>query len=214
MPRPALTASTTTSTSTWLARATTRPVGAAHADVKLATVLDGLFGATRAALMSGVVDVDRAQVVVRAVEALPAEAVDAEPGLPARAEAHLLDWHRSTTRRSFGRWPGTCSRVLDPDMADGRLGRQLEAEEAWAARGHVPGDPRQRGRHLLRPFKVVTLHAAMLKKMVNAVLGRPARPQPSLIPAHTEGSAVTPMPAVTPSPVASRIARRSGRGHD
>jgi len=51
--------SAASSTTAWLAHATVRPAGAAHADVHLATALDGSFAATRAALAGGVIDRER-----------------------------------------------------------------------------------------------------------------------------------------------------------
>jgi len=86
----------------WLAHATLTAPGAAHADVKLAQALDEGFAATRVALAAGMVDVDRARVIVRAVQALPVDAVTSEPGLPARAEQHLLDLARTHDARN---WP-------------------------------------------------------------------------------------------------------------
>ena len=57
-----------TSTTAWLAQATRQARAAAHADVLLAQALDGPFSATRDALADGLVDVDQARVIVRAVQ--------------------------------------------------------------------------------------------------------------------------------------------------
>jgi hypothetical protein len=162
------------STTAWLAHATVRPAGAAHADVQLATALDGPFGATRAALAGGAIDVDQARVIVRAVETLPAEVVDAEPGLFRRAEAHLLELARTCDAKKLRALGRHLLEVLDPDGAEERLGRQLEAEEAAAARAtslvvRDNGD----GTHGVAA-RMSTLHAAMLTKALDAILN-PAR---------------------------------------
>ena len=101
--------------------------GAAHADVKLAQALDEGFAATRVALAAGMIDVDQARVIVRAIQALPVDAVTSEPGLPGRAEAHLLDLARTHDARKLRLLARHLHAVLDPDAADERLGRALEA---------------------------------------------------------------------------------------
>jgi hypothetical protein len=162
------------STTAWLAHATTTPPGAAHADVRLATALDGSFAATRAALAAGTIDADRAREVVRAVQALPAESVVGEPELPARAETHLLDLAKQFDARRLRCLGRHLLETLDPQGADERLGARLEAEEARAERSaflevHDNGDGTHSGR-----FKIASLHAAMLTKMLDA-LSNPAR---------------------------------------
>src|SRR5919107_4280946 len=154
-----------TSTGAWLAHATLQTRSAAHADVVLAQALDGEFAATRDALAGGLVDVPQARVIIRAVQALP-DTVDAfDRG---RAEKHLITLageYDATALRLLGR---RVFEVLDPDAADDLEGRRLQAEEAAAARTtylHVGdnGDGTHTGR-----FKIPTLHAAMLTKMLSA----------------------------------------------
>jgi hypothetical protein len=163
-----------TSTATWLAAQTRQPVGAAHADVTLAAALDTAQAATRDALAAGDLQLEQARVVVHAVQTLPAAAVTEDPTLPARAEAFLL--HQATTQdaKKLRLLARHLLDVLDPDDADQRLGRRLEAEEAAAARAtylhlHDNGDGTHTGR-----FKLATLHTAILTKALDALLN-PAR---------------------------------------
>jgi hypothetical protein len=153
-----------TSTGAWLAQATRQTRAAAHADVLLAQALDGSFAATRDALADGLVDVDQARVIIRAIQALP-DTVDTQDR--GRAEKHLIDLagqHDAKTLRLLGR---RVFEVLDPDAADEQEGRKLQAEEDAAARNtylHMcdNGDGTHTGR-----FKIPTLHAAMLTKMLS-----------------------------------------------
>jgi hypothetical protein len=113
-------------------------------------------------------------VVVRAVQALPVDAVAAEPSLPGRAEAHLLDLARTYDAKKLRAMGRHLLEVLDPDAAEERLGHQLEAEEARAARAtslviRDNGD----GTHAVTA-RIATLHAAMLRKALEAILN-PAR---------------------------------------
>ena len=120
-----------TSTGAWLAQATRQTRAAAHADVLLAQALDGAFSATRDALADGLVDVDQAGVIIRAIQALP-DTVDGQDR--GRAEKHLIDLagqHDAKTLRLLGR---RVFEVLDPDAADEQEGRKLQAEEDAAAR--------------------------------------------------------------------------------
>jgi hypothetical protein len=153
-----------TSTGAWLAQATRQTRAAAHADVLLAQALDGPFAATREALADGLVDVDQARVIIRAIQALP-DTVEAQDR--GRAEKHLIDLageHDAKTLRLLGR---RVFEVLDPDAADEQEGRKLQAEEDAAARKTYlqmcdHGDGTHTGR-----FKIPTLHAAMLTKMLS-----------------------------------------------
>lgn len=193
----------------------------------LASALDGGFEATRAALAAGVVDVDRARVVVRAVQALPADAVAAEPGLVRRAEAHLLDLARTCDAKRLRALARHLLAVLDPDAADMRLGRQLEAEETRAARAtslvmRDNGD----GAHALTA-RISTLHAAMLTKALEAILN-PARnatgttgalPTISTLPATSTSTAAATSTATSNSTAAAageqarKVSRPERLGH-
>jgi hypothetical protein len=161
--------SAATSTGAWLAHATRTPRSVAHADVKLATALDETLTATRDALAAGVVDGEQARVIARAVQTLPQPAVGADPFLPGRAEKHLIDLAAQFDARALRNLARHVLEVLDPDAADHALGAKLEAEEAAAARRLFlelfdNGDGTHTGR-----FRIDTLHAAMLRKALDAL---------------------------------------------
>ncbi|HYO38485.1 MAG TPA: DUF222 domain-containing protein, partial [Nocardioidaceae bacterium] len=164
-----------TSTAAWVAHATRQPRAAARADLRLATRLDtaatatgtATGAATGAALAAGDLDVAQARVIVRAIDALP----DTVPGeVRARAERHLITLageHDAITLAVLGR---RVLEVIDPETAEEEEGRKLAAEEAAAARAtylHLfhHSDGTSTGR-----FKIPTLHAAMLTKMLQAFL--------------------------------------------
>jgi hypothetical protein len=166
--------SAATSTAAWLAAATRRHPGAAHADVTLAAALDDGREATRAALAAGDIDLEQTRVVVAAVRALPTDAVAEDPTCPAQAEATLLDLARAHDARTLKALGRHLLHVLDPDAAEGRLGRQLEPDERAAARAtflelHDNDDGTHGGR-----FRLPTLHAAALSKVLDAITN-PAR---------------------------------------
>ena len=167
-------ASAATSTVAWLAHETRQVRSAAHADMRLADHLDGPFAATRDALSAGMVDTAQARVVVRAVDKLPDWVSEHDRQ---RAEKHLLHLagdHDANALKVLGR---RVLEVIDPEAADLEEGRKLEAEERAAEKAtylHLfdNGDGTHAGR-----FKVPTLHAAMLKKILHA-LAAPRRTQP------------------------------------
>jgi len=154
-----------TSTGAWLAQATHLTRSAAHADVMLARALHETHPVTRDALADGLLNEDRARVVVRAVEALPATVRVAERK---RAEKHLVylaGEHDAVALRHLAR---RLHEVIDPDAADEAEGRRLEAEESAAARStylHLTdnGDGTHAGR-----FRIPTLHTAMLRTALHA----------------------------------------------
>src|SRR3954471_15779834 len=80
-----------TSTAAWLADATGSTRAACFREVRLAHALDGEFAATRSALAAGTIDVERAGVIVLAVQALSEEHDELSAETRVAAEAHLLD---------------------------------------------------------------------------------------------------------------------------
>jgi hypothetical protein len=170
--------SAATSTGAWLADATTTPRGKTHADVKLALALDDTFTATRDALAAGHLDGEQTRVIVAAVQRLhdqAAEAVAADPSIPERAEKHLITLAADYDARALKNLGRHVLDVLDPDAADVQRGKKLEAQEAAAARKtylelHDNGDGTHTGR-----FKIPTLHAAMLRRALEAFTN-PANP--------------------------------------
>ena len=132
----------------------------------------------REALASGVVLVDQAAVIVDAVDALPADLVDA--GVVADAERVLLEHaadHDAKALRVLGR------RILDvvaPEIGEAHEARVLEAEEQ-AARAAASftmvedGHGQCHGR-----FTLPALHGQMLRKHLLAHAPTPTgRPRPS-----------------------------------
>ena len=196
-----------TSTAAWLATAIRRTRSAAHADVRLAqAVTDDRHAGVLAALTAGRVDLDQARVVVRSVDALPADvdAMDRE-----LAEKHLVtlaEDHDAAALKVLGR---RVLEVLDPDAAELEDGRRLATEEAAAARTTYlqlcdNGDGSHGGR-----FRIPTLHAAMLATALQA-FGQPAPSRP------TAASPAAPPPRAAGSGVlraAGTAARRPAPRH-
>jgi Domain of unknown function (DUF222) len=151
-----------TSTAAWLAEATGCTRAACFAEVRLAHALDGPFEATRRALANGTLDVDRAAVIVHAVQALSAEHDQLPEGTPAAAEAHLVDLAARFDARTLRMLGKRLFEVVCPDAADAHEGRTLAAEEARAHRlaylsVRDNGDGTSEGR-----FRLPTLHAHLL----------------------------------------------------
>jgi Domain of unknown function (DUF222) len=158
-----------TSTAAWLAEATGSTRAACFRDVHLAHALDGDFEATRRALAAGAIDVERAAVVVHAVQAL----VHEHDGLPNEtrlaAERHLLDLAARFDAKTLARLGKRLFEVMCPDAADAAEGRILAQEEERARRltyvtVHDNGDGTSEGR-----FRVPTLHARLLRKALEAL---------------------------------------------
>ena len=120
-----------TTTPHWWAHATNQPKPAAINALRLARALDSSHEPTRAALASGVVLPDQAQVIVEAVQALPTDLVD--PATVTDAEHHLIglaEHHDAKTLRILGR---KILDVLAPQIGEEHERRLLEAEEQHAA---------------------------------------------------------------------------------
>ncbi|WP_148573880.1 HNH endonuclease signature motif containing protein [Nocardioides caldifontis] len=164
-----------TSTHAWLAQTSRLSLGEAKRLVRLARRLDtAAFDTTASATLAGRVDLAQAQVVVDAVVGLPA-GVGANDR--ARAERHLLALaahHHAKELKLLGRH---LHQVVDPDGADEELARELEREEAEAARRTVLriGDDGQGSCH--GQFRIPTVYGAMLVSALQA-LASPKRPDP------------------------------------
>ncbi|HEU4514164.1 MAG TPA: DUF222 domain-containing protein [Nocardioidaceae bacterium] len=154
------------STAAWLAHATHRDRAGVSADVRLAAALDGRFETTRRALAAGDLSVQHARVIVAAVDDLPA---DVDPTWRDLAEAHLVSQAALVdpkTLRILGR---RIFEVLDPETADEREGKKLEEEERRArTRTSLSMRDNGDGTHS-GTFKLPDLHAAILKKAVQAL---------------------------------------------
>jgi hypothetical protein len=159
-----------TSTAAWLAHATRVPAAEAQRDVRLARSLDVDLTETQTALARGSLNAAQARVIVAAVEALPERATTADPTLAGRAEKHLIGLTAVHDARTLKRLARHVLDVIDPDAADGALGRRLEAEEEAASAAtflHLQdnGDGSHSGR-----FKISSLRAAMLRKALEAFM--------------------------------------------
>ena len=158
-----------TSTASWLAHETATTTQGVVADVHLAQALDEGFDPTRRALAAGEIDVAKARVVVRSVEALSEEHDDLPPGTRGRAEAHLLDLARQYDVPALRRLAKRLFEVVCPEAADAAEGRKLADEEARARRRSYltlrdNGDGTVEGR-----FRLPALHASLLKKALHAL---------------------------------------------
>ncbi|MGN6132205.1 MAG: DUF222 domain-containing protein [Nocardioidaceae bacterium] len=115
------------------------------------------------------IDVAKARVIVRAVQALTTEHDDLPAGTQGRAEAHLVDLAPSFDVPALRRFGKRLFEVVCPEAAEVEEGRKLAAEEARARRvAHLSmrdnGDGTVEGR-----FRLPTLHAAVLKKALDAL---------------------------------------------
>jgi hypothetical protein len=154
-----------TSTANWLAHTTKQTRPAAAGVVRLGYDL-GTHEVVRAALSAGDLVLEQAQVIVRAVKALPD---DLDPDLVIQAERHLVAAaaeHDARTLRILGR---RLLEVVAPDLADAHEADLLEKEEAKAAQATRltmtdDGHGKTHGR-----FTLPTAQAAMLKKYLLAL---------------------------------------------
>jgi hypothetical protein len=154
------------STGAWLAHETKQTRPAANGDVRLAKQLDTSFEATRLALAEGRVNDKQAQVIVCAIDDLPDDVSAVDRG---RAEAFLIEaaahWDAKVLRAMGKR----LFEVIDPETADEREGEKLRKEEEEARRKAFfkmrdNGDGTHSGF-----FKLPTLHAESLQKMLQAL---------------------------------------------
>src|SRR3954447_22208811 len=117
-----------TSTAAWLADATGSTRAACFREVRLAHALDGEFAATRSALAAGTIDVERAGVIVHAVQALSEEHDDLGAETRLAAEAHLLDLAGRFDAKTLARLGKRLFEVVCPQAAEAAEGRILAGE--------------------------------------------------------------------------------------
>ncbi len=158
-----------TSTPAWLAHETKTTRQRNFRDLHLGQALDDGFEATRRALSAGVIDPEKAAVIVHAVEALTDEHDDLPPGTQQRAEAHLIDLAQQFDASELRRCGKRLFEVVCPEAADKAEGERLAKEEEKARRlAYLTlrdnGDGTSEGR-----FRLPTLHAAALKKALEAL---------------------------------------------
>ncbi|MAY96913.1 MAG: endonuclease [Nocardioides sp.] len=153
-------------TATWLARATRTTVRSSRRAVHLAAALE-IYARLREGYAAGRVNTEQAEVIARALDALPA---DIPATVKAAAEQRLVDLaahHDACDLRVLG------DRVLDvvaPAVADAHEAARLEAEERAAARKTMltmtpDGQGSVHGR-----FTLPELHAGMLRKQLLALV--------------------------------------------
>jgi len=157
-----------TSAANWWAHHSrlTRPE--THRLMRVARALDsGHHDAARGALSAGRIHLDQAQVIVDAVDDLPADLVDEETR--AKAEEFLLDQAAQHDAITLRRLAKRLVEVAAPEQADAAEAARLEREEA-AARAAArltmsdDGHGKTHGR-----FTIPTHHAAMLRAALLAI---------------------------------------------
>ncbi|MCW2738160.1 HNH endonuclease signature motif containing protein, partial [Nocardioides sp.] len=114
----------------WLAHRTRTRFGDARADLALASALDRELPVLAAGMRDGVVTLDQAHVIRRALAALPSS-VEAET--VARAEAHLVERAGEFGPKELGRIGRRILDVVAPDIAEQAEAERLAALEAHAA---------------------------------------------------------------------------------
>ncbi|MBB3040325.1 HNH endonuclease signature motif containing protein [Nocardioides soli] len=153
------------SAANWLAHTTKTTRAAAYGAVRLGHDLEQ-HPMTREALAAGEICVERARVVIRWVDRLPAD-LGAE--IREKAEAHLLAEARHHDAKALGRLGRRLWEVIAPGEADAHEAEILQRQEAAALRACSltmvdDGDGKTRGR-----FTLPTYHAAALRKMLHAL---------------------------------------------
>lgn len=155
-----------TTTATWLARATRLTVRSARRAAHLASALEG-YAAVRAGLADGAVNLEQAEVIVRALDALP----DDLPGdVREQAERHLVELaavHDACDLRALGDRVLT---VVAPEIGEAHEAKKLadaerDAEKATKMTLTPDGTGKVHGR-----FVLSELHAGMLRKQLMALV--------------------------------------------
>jgi hypothetical protein len=152
-----------TSATAWLAQTTGMAKGEAAKLVGLAKVTTEHTEATRQAWAAGRLGTDQAQVIMKAIDALPDWVGDTERG---DAEAHLIALAGRHGLDDLKRLANRVLEVIDPDGADEVLGDKLRAEEerAWDATRlsmRRRGDGTTRGAFTVPDADADTLRAAI-----------------------------------------------------
>ena len=201
-----------TSTANWWSHTTRQTRNEAHRKIRLAHALDA-HEPVRAAMARGEVLPDQAQMIIDAVQALPAMGEQAEKHLLAEAEHHDAKELKRLGRHVLG--------VLDPAAGEAHQAKVLEQEEARAAASArftltEDGQGRVHGR-----FTMPSAQGAMLKKALLAILAPSTRPPPTATypdgaPGGTDGPGAVRVRRALPDRPAphQRRRQRHRRGHD
>ena len=177
-------------TATWLARATRTTVRSSRRAVHLATALE-TYARLREGYAAGAVNTEQAEVIARALDALP---TDIPNTVKAAAEQRLVELaahHDACDLRVLG------DRVLDvvaPAVADAHEAARLAAEERAAARKTMLTMTPDRQGSVHGRFTVPELHAGMLRKQLLALV---AHDKPALGEIPVEGGRPEPVKAAT-----------------
>ena len=160
-----------TSTVNWWSHATKTTRAEAHRTARLAKALEE-HEDVAAALASGEIRTDQAQVIVDAVDKLPDDVEQWVPGAATRCLLDKASQHDAKELRMLGR---RLLEAVDPEAADAEEARRLEAEEADAlATAWLTltddGHGKCRG-----AFEIPSLHGAMLAKDLKARIAREIR---------------------------------------
>lgn len=161
-----------TSAANWFAHTTRTVRPAAHRAARLAARLEAAHPTVDGALADAAINLDQAQVIVEAVDALPADLVDAETRDKATAFLiHEARDHDAKALRILGR---RLLEVAAPEAADAEEAHRLEAEEAaaQAAASFTMSDDSQGKCH--GRFTMPSRYGSMLRKALLA-LAAPAR---------------------------------------
>ena len=153
------------STARWLAHATRAGAPAAHRTIAFAHALE-TRELVRDGLAHGVLLADQAEMIVQALDRLPA---DLDGSVVREAEAHLVRQAREHDPRALRILGKRLLDVVAPDVADAHEAKLLEREDAEAARATRlamvdDGHGRTHGR-----FTVPTAVGAQLRKMLLAL---------------------------------------------
>jgi len=184
------------STANWWAHATNLTRREAHRKTRLAAALDTtLHEPVRVALAEGRLLTDQAEVIIAAVDALPADLVDED--VRAQAQATLIG---EATRFDAKALRILGHRILDvvaPEVGEAHEARLLEQEERDAVAAAVlrmsdDGHGRSHGR-----FTIPTAYAEMLRKALLGIAAPKHRasvdgqaPEPGRPSAHKLGAAL------------------------
>ena len=183
-------------TATWLARATRTTVRSSRRAVHLATALE-TYARLREGYAAGAVNTEQAEVIARALDALP---TDIPNTVKAAAEQRLVELaahHDACDLRVLG------DRVLDvvaPAVADAHEAARLAAEERAAARKTMLTMTPDRQGSVHGRFTVPELHAGMLRKQLLALVvhDKPALAStPATAAEQGEGERPEPVKAAT-----------------
>jgi uncharacterized protein DUF222 len=193
------------STAGWLRAEIPVTLRAARRKVRLAKRIDRDLSRLGEVVASGQVLPEQAEVIAAAVDALPADLVDAPTR--ARAEAHLVELAARHDPDELRRLGDRILQVVAPEVADAVDAARLAAMERDADRSKSlrmapDGHGSVRGR-----FTIPDVHAAMLEAAL-AAFTNPARPDP--IPRTEADPDVKADPDVQADPDAADCAAQPG----